>query len=199
MKKTIVILLAMIILSMAASAQGKSVGRQNTNVSGAYYKLAYVTDSVQIASSTSHAANTVLTNSTQNWLKFTGVAATNGGKFILENVQTNGDSLCKATIELILNNDTTKIAKIADNAQNVWASGGFNYRVAEIPFTLKGDAVGTGSTGTWDFVTGIDEIANCASTSKDIFGKLVAVTAYTPALNGYIRIKLKVWQEVVTP
>lgn len=181
-----------------------SLNTQNDtiHVHGTYYKEFIVTDSILCISAASHAAATIIGNSATasgvNWLKFLNIAASANGKIILTGMQINSDSLNVYSGVVILNNDTTKSAKIADNAQNVFASETFNYRVAEIPFSLQTLGVGTGSTGLWDCQY-IPNWEATADANKNVYGKIVATSTAILKLNGYIRVKLKGWQEVIVP
>jgi hypothetical protein len=95
-------------------------------------------------------------------------------------------------------NDTTKVPKIADNAQNVFLSEVFNYRCGEFIFATSTTAVGTGSSGTWGSVENIGRWAT-ADASKNIYGKLIANSAWTPKLGGWVRVEMSGIQEIIVP
>lgn len=176
-------------------------------IHGVYFKEAVVVDSIQMTMPAStgpvavHAAGTILANSATAgnvvWLKFLNVAAVASGHFRIEDMAVSSDSLCAFSGLLILNNDTLKLLKIADNAQNNFGGENFNQRVAELPFSLQTSGVGTGSTSVWDYQT-FNRWAT-ADASKNVYGKIVATSSATPKFNGWMRFKLKVLQQIIVP
>lgn len=171
-------------------------------VHGTYLVPFMATDSILCVSAASHAAGTALGNSATagsvNWLKFLNVANVANGQFVLQAVQFNDDSLSAFSGVLFLYNDTTKIAKIADNAQNIFASESFNYRVTEVLFSLQTTGCGTGSTGLWDYQDVPNRLLTAGS-GKGIFGKVVVSSTALPKLNGYFRVKIKGYYWVIVP
>ena len=99
------------------------INTQNDTIAihGVYFKEVAVVDSIQMTIPVAaHAAGAILANSATAgnvvWLKFLNVAAVASGNFRIEDMAVSSDSLCAFSGLLILNNDTTKFLKIADNA-----------------------------------------------------------------------------------